>query len=43
MIPAKAVRYRKDFRDYKKESIERYTLTFDDKRNTGWIFEQLIF
>ena len=43
MVFAKTDRYRLDFRNYKNESIERYTLTFDNKRNTGRIFEQPIF
>ena len=43
MIFAKTDRYRYNFRDYKKESIKGYTLTFDNKRNIGWIFKQLIF
>ena len=43
MIFAKADRYRQNFGNYKKESIKRYTFTFDNKRNTSWIFEQLIF
>ena len=43
MIFAKTDRYRSDFRNYKGVSIERYTLTFDNKRNTAWIFEQPIF
>ena len=42
MIFAKTDRYRKDFRNYKEESTERYVLTFENKRNTSWISKQPI-